>query len=112
MRATALLSELQTAGVIVTATPDGSLELDAPRGVLTKAKLTMLRQYKAEIISLLSRRCPLCRSYGMRQEQSVKEGLLYIDTLCGTCGELIECFVPPQQNISAVADQLSDLPEV
>ena len=104
MRAALLLSELRTAGVIVTATPDGSLEVDAPRGVLTEARLTALRQHKAEIISLLSRRCPLCGYNGMRQEQSVKEGLLYVDTLCGTCGELIECFVPAQQSDSTEAD--------
>ncbi len=94
MRAVTLLSELQQAGVIVTATPDGSLELDAPRGVLTKAKLTALRQYKAEILGLLSRHCPFCGNNGMRQEQSVKGDLLYLDTLCFGCGELVECFVP------------------
>jgi hypothetical protein len=104
MTATTLLNELRMVGVIVNATPDGGLELDAPRGVLTEARLTALRQYKAEIIVLLSCRCPLCRSYGMRQEQSVKEGLLYIDTLCVTCDELIECFVPAQQNINNETD--------
>ena len=104
MRATALLRELQTAGVIVTATPDGDLELDAPSGILTEAKLTILRQHKAEIVGLLSRRCPLCGYHGMRQEQSVKEELLYVDTLCRGCGELIECFVPAQQNGGAKTD--------
>ncbi len=100
MRTTTLLSELQTAGVSVIATPDGNLELDAPRGVLTDARLTALRQHKAEIISLLLRPCPFCCYHGMRQEQSVKEGLLYIDRLCGGCGELIECFVPAEQSDS------------
>lgn len=104
MRATALLRELQTAGVIVTATPEGDLELDAPSGVLTEAKLTTLRQHKAEIVVLLSRRCPLCGYQGMRQEQSIKEGLLYVDTLCRGCGELIECFVPAQQKGVIEAD--------
>lgn len=97
MTARALLFELQTAGVIVTATPDGWFELDAPRGVLTEAKLTALRQHKAEIVGLLSRRCPFCGYHGMRQAQSVKEGPLYVDTLCAACGEFIECFVPAQQ---------------
>ncbi len=104
MRARAILSELQTAGVVVTAMPDGDLEFDAPRGVLTEAKLTALRQYKAEIVGLLSRRCPYCGYQGMRHEQSVKEGLLYVDTLCGACGEIIECFVPAQQNESTGAN--------
>ncbi len=104
MRVTALLSELQAAGVRVMATPGGDLELDAPRGVLTRGKLTALRQYKAEIVILLSRRCPYCGSRGTRQEQSIKEGLLYIDTLCGGCGELIECFIPAQQNDSTGAN--------
>jgi hypothetical protein len=98
MRATTLLSELQTAGVIVTATADGNLELDAPRGVLTEEKITTLRQYKAEIVSLLTRRCPYCGSHGMRQEKAFKEGLLYVDTLCRACGELVECFVPAKQS--------------
>jgi hypothetical protein len=101
MRATTLLSELQTEGVIVTTTVDGDLELDAPRGVLTQAKLSVLRQQKAEIVGLLTRRCPYCAHHGMRQEESIKEGLLYVDTLCGTCGELIECFVPAKQDIDA-----------
>ncbi len=100
MRATTLLSELGTAGVIVTATPDGDLELDAPRGVLTRARLTALRHYKTEIVGLLSRSCPYCGSYGMRQEQSVKEDLLYIDTLCRTCGEIVECFIPARQTLA------------
>src|SRR5438270_2366848 len=93
-----LLRELQTAGVLVTATPDGDLELDAPRGVLTEARLTALRQHKAEILGLLPRRCPFCGHRGMRQEQSVKVGLLFIDTFCGGCGEIVECYVPAQQN--------------
>jgi len=92
-----LLCELKTAGVIVTTTPDGDLEIDAPRGVLTEARLTALRQHKAEIVGLLLRRCPFCGCHGMRHEQSVKEGLLFFDTFCGACGELIECFVPAQQ---------------
>ncbi len=104
MRATTLLSELQTAGVVVTATADGNLELDAPRGVLTEAKLTALRQYKTEIVGLLSRRCPFCGYRGMRQEKSFREGLLYVDTFCGVCSELIECFVPAQQNDSEGAE--------
>ncbi len=107
MRATTLLSELQTAGVVITATADGNLELDAPRGVLTEAKLTALRQYKAEIVGLLSRRCPYCGSRGMRQEKSFKEGLLYVDTLCGACGELVECFVPAEQNDSKEAETVA-----
>ncbi len=104
MRVTALLSELQAAGVRVMATPGGDLELDAPRGVLTRGKLTALRQYKAEIVILLSRRCPYCGSRGTRQEQSIKEGLLYVDTFCGARGELVECYVPSQQNDSMEAD--------
>jgi hypothetical protein len=104
MRAATLLSELQTAGVIVTATADGNLELDAPRGVLTDAKITALRLHKAEIAGLLSRRCPYCGYRGMRQEKSFKEGLLYVDTLCGACGELIECFVPAKQSDSEGAE--------
>ena len=59
MRAITLLRELQSAGVLVTATSDGDLELDAPRGVLTKAGLATMRQHKAEIVSLLS---PVARS--------------------------------------------------
>lgn len=97
MSPTKLLRELQIAGVIVMATPDGDLELDAPRGVLTKEKLNALRRHKAEIVRLLPRRCPFCGHQGMRQEQSVKEGLLFVDTLCRACGELIECFVPAPQ---------------
>ena len=99
MRAIAILNELQTAGVSITATPDGDLELDAPRGVLTGELLTTLREYKEQIVGLLSRLCPYCGSRGMRQESSVKESLLYVDTLCRECGELVECFVPAQQNI-------------
>ncbi len=99
-----LLSELQTAGVIVRATPDGDLELDAPRGVLTEAKLSSLRQYKAEIVSLLLPSCPFCGDHRMRQEQSFLEGLLYTDKLCAGCDELIECFAPAQQNDSKGAD--------
>lgn len=97
MRAITLLRELQTAGVIVTATADGDLELDAPRGVLTETRLSALRQYKAEIVALLPRHCPFCAYNGMRQEQSIKGGLLFVDTLCGACGELIECYVPAQR---------------
>jgi hypothetical protein len=106
MRATTLLSELQTDGVVVTATPDGDLELDAPRGVLTGARLIALRQHKAEIVGLLSRRCPFCGYHWMRQEQSIKEGVLYVDTLCGDCGEIIECLVPAQQTISIEAEAI------
>jgi len=102
MSVATLLSELQKAGVIVTATPDGDLELDAPRGVLTEARLTALRQQKAEIVCLLSRRCPFCCYHGTRQELSIKEDLLHVDTLCGACGELLECFVPAQSNDSTV----------
>lgn len=103
MSALTLLRELQTAGVIVTATADGDLELDAPRGVLSETRLSALRQYKAEIVGLLPRRCPFCAYNGMRQEQSVKEGLLFIDTLCGACGELIECYVSgPQKDTTGV----------
>ena len=98
MRATVLLSELQSAGVVVTATSDGNLEVDAPRGVLTESRLTALRQYKAEIVGLLSPRCPFCGNYGRREEQTIKQGLLYIYTLCETCDETIECFVPASQN--------------
>lgn len=98
MRANILLSELHSAGVIVTATADGNLELDAPLGVLTEAKLTALRQYKTEIIGLISRRCPYCGYPGMRQVKCFKEGLLYVDTRCGACGELVECFVPAKLN--------------
>jgi len=104
MIATTLLSELQTLGVIVTATPDGDLELDAPSGVLTEVKLTALRQCKSAIVSLLSRCCPFCGCHGMRYEQSIKEGLLFFDTLCEACGELIECFVPAKQKDDAGAD--------
>ncbi len=96
MSATSLLSELRTAGVIVTATSEGDLELDAPRGFLTETKLNVLRRYKAEIIILLSRRCPLCGHQGTQQEQSIKGGLHYVDTYCFRCGELIECFIPSQ----------------
>jgi TubC N-terminal docking domain len=61
MTATTLLGELQTAGVIVTATLDGLLDLDAPRGVLTEAKLNALREYKTEIIAELRRRDEVAR---------------------------------------------------
>src|ERR1051325_11020376 len=101
MRATALLSELQTAGVVVMATPDGNLELDAPRGVLSEEKLIALRQHKAEIIGLLSSCCPFCGYHGMRHEQTMKGNLLYLDTICAGCGELIECYVPAQQTSNA-----------
>lgn len=104
MRPIALLRELQTMGVIVTATTDGDLELDAPRGVLTETKLIALRQHKAEIVRLLPRRCPFCGYHGMRYERCVKEGLLFFDTLCAACGELIECFVPAKHNDSKEAE--------
>lgn len=101
MRAVAILSELQAVGVLVTATPDGDLDLDAPRGVLTEERLTALRQHKAEIVRLLSSHCPFCGYLGDRQEQSIKEELLYADRFCGECGELIECFVPGQHKDAA-----------
>lgn len=107
MRAITLLRELQTAGVIVTATADGDLELDAPRGVLTETRLSALRQYKAEIVGLLPRRCPFCAYNGMQQEQSVKEGVLFIDTLCSACGELIECYVPARQKDDIEVDAIA-----
>jgi hypothetical protein len=50
------LGELQTAGVIVTATLEGVLDLDAPRGVLTEAKLDVLRKQNSSIITELRSR--------------------------------------------------------
>jgi proline racemase len=101
-----LLSELQTAGVVVMATPEGDLELDAPRGVLSEAKLTVLREHKAEIVSLLLPRCPFCKQRGMRTEESERGGLLYVDTSCVHCGEIVEIFIPPHQNVADVQNTI------
>ena len=100
MRVEALLSELASAGVIITATSDGDLELDAPRGMLTTATLTALRQYKAKLVGLLSRRCPFCRQNGMRIEETWKDNLHYFDTFCVTCGELTEVYIPANADVS------------
>jgi hypothetical protein len=101
-----LISELQTAGVIVMATPEGDLELDAPRGVLSEAKLTVLRQHKAEIVRLLSRRCPYCKRRGMRTEETKRDGLGYFDTRCLHCGEIVKIFIPPRQNLANIQNTI------
>ena len=101
-----LLSELQTAGVLVMATPEGDLEVDAPRGVLSAAKLRVLREYKAEIVSLLSPRCPFCKQRGMKTDKSERGGLLYFDTSCVHCGDIVEIFIPPRQNLAHVRNTI------
>jgi hypothetical protein len=98
-----LISELQTAGVIVMATPEGDLELDAPRGVLSEAKLTVLREHKAEIVSLLSPRCPFCKKRTrLKTEEAVHSGLHYFDRSCLQCGEIVEIFIPPRQDLADI----------
>jgi proline racemase len=102
-----LISELQMAGVIVMATPEGDLELDAPQGVLSQAKLTVLREHKAEIVRLLSRRCFSCKKRTrLKTEEAERGGLRYFDTSCLRCGEVVEIFLPPRQNLANIENTI------
>lgn len=55
MSAPAILENLQARGAYVTVTPPDRLRVEAPAGVLTEQDRALLRQYKAELLALLTR---------------------------------------------------------
>jgi hypothetical protein len=94
MTARALLNEFAMQGIVLEPSTEG-LRYRAPGRVVTPETLAKLRQEKEGLLKLLNRRCPFCHAIGMRHERSNKEGLVYLDTICITCGELVECYFPP-----------------
>jgi hypothetical protein len=96
MTARVLLNECASLGIVLEASTEG-LRYRAPEAVITSETLARLREQKEALLKLLQRRCPFCRAVGMRHERSNKGGLIYLDTLCVACGELVECYLPPVQ---------------
>ncbi len=53
MTALAVLQQLHALGVVLTPYPDGTLRYKAPKGAMTSALLTAMRQHKAELHGLI-----------------------------------------------------------
>lgn len=53
MTAASVLADLTAHGAVVWLSPDGTLAVDAPRGVLTEDRRAAIRQHKAELVVLL-----------------------------------------------------------
>jgi hypothetical protein len=106
MTATTILTDLQASGVSFGVVAPGRLRVEAPLGVVTPEVRTALIKHKAEIVKLLSRRCPFCKERGMRTEQTEREGLRYFDTSCLHCGEVVETFIPPRQNLANIKNAI------
>ncbi len=96
MRARALLNECALQGIVLEPSTEG-LRYRAPERVVTPETLARIRKENEGLLKLLKKRCPFCHAVGMRHERSYKDGLIYLDTLCVACGELIECYLPPVQ---------------
>lgn len=94
MTAEALLTELEASGVRLAVTKTNRLVVDAPSKIVTAAFKESIRNHKTSLILLL-RKCPFCHRKGMRQVQRTLESLLYLDTICAACEEIVETFVPP-----------------
>lgn len=92
MNAQTLINELQAAGFQI-AVSGGRLRV-SPFSRLTPELRAAMKSHRSEIIRAL-RRCPFCRQRDSRRERTVREWLVYFDTLCDACGEIIETYVPP-----------------
>lgn len=94
MNAQTLLAQLRTAGFQL-AISDNKLRVN-PFSRLTPELRAKLKVHKSEIILAL-RICPFCHQQGARLERTVRDGLHYFDTLCASCNEVIETYVPRLQ---------------
>jgi hypothetical protein len=114
--ATAILTQLQALGVNLSVVVPNRLRVEAPVGVVTPELRTAMLEHKEMIISvlgvgkdlmsLLSRRCPFCKGRGMRTDETERDGLRYFDTSCLHCGEVVETFIPPRQNLANVQNEI------
>lgn len=89
MNAQLLLDQLHLAGFQLVVSGE-KLRVN-PFSRLTPDLRAKLKMHRSEIILAL-RRCPFCQHQGARSERTVRDGLNYFDTLCASCGELIETF--------------------
>lgn len=96
MTASSLLESLCAKGVTLAVEPTG-LRYRALPGTVTPQLLDELRTHKEELVMLLARRCPFCAEQRRITSSVIKEDLLYVDTHCMSCRELIECYVPANQ---------------
>lgn len=96
--AKSVLNELGVLGFTFEPSPEG-LRYHAPRDIVTSETIAKLREHKQNLLNLLNRRCPYCHRHGMRRERKVVEGLIYLETFCLICCELIEWSMPVEQFI-------------
>jgi hypothetical protein len=105
MNAVTLINELHVRNVTLVVVGTDRLRFEARKGSLTADLISDLRAHKPAIIAilradrsiakLLGRRCPFCRLVGMRIEETQKREILYFDTRCLHCDEIVETCVPP-----------------
>lgn len=105
MNAVTLLNELHVRNVAVLVVGADRLRFEARAGSITEELISDLRAHKPAIIAILSadgsiakllgRVCPFCHVAGMRIEETWKGDLLYFDTRCVHCSEIVETCVPP-----------------
>lgn len=105
MNAVTLLNELHFRKVALLVVGADRLRFEARKGSITEDLISDLRTHKPAIIAILSadgsiakllgRCCPFCHLVGMRVEETRKSDLLYFDTRCLHCGEIVETCVSP-----------------
>lgn len=116
MTATAILNQLQAWGVTLAVVAPDRLRVEAPLGAVTPELRTAMLEHKEAIIAVLgvgrdlasfiSRRCPFCKQTGMTTEETERGGLLYFDTSCLHCGEIVETLIPPRQNLAHIQNTI------
>ncbi len=108
MNAATLLNELCSRQVALLVGGPDCLRFEAQENSLNEELLRYLREHKQTILAILKekgslskligRRCPYCHHVGMKFEEACKSDLLYIDTCCWSCGEIVETIVPANCN--------------
>jgi hypothetical protein len=94
--ARAVLNDFVLLGFTLEPSPEG-LRYHAPKECVTSETIAKLRKNKSILLNYLNKRCPFCKAHGVRQKRHIQEGLIYIDTRCLNCGDLVECYVPAEQ---------------
>jgi hypothetical protein len=109
MNAVTLLNELYLRNIALQVIGADRLRFEATKDSITEDLISYLREHKLAIIAilgadrslanLLGSRCPFCHLVGMRIEEIRKSELLYFDTRCALCGEIVETLVLPRANL-------------